>query len=185
MLSLIYTALIALLAMAGGEENKGGLLNVEPGLIIWTVIIFVILLFVMKKFAWKPILTALDEREKSIKDSLEKAEIAQQEAQRLIEENKKNIAKADEEAQKVITQSREYAAKLKEQMLQESKEQAKLILDDATAEIDRKKHEAFDELKTKVAELAINAAEKIIRESLNTEQHKKIVKQYIDELPKN
>ncbi len=167
------------------EEGGGSLIDVSPGLIFWTVITFVILLIILKKIAWKPILAALDQREAAIKDALEKAEKAQDEAKKVLEENQANLLKAEEESKKIINQSREYAEKLKEQMLQDSKEQAKKILDDAAAEIDRKKEAAFDELKTQVAEIAIKAAEKIMNENLDNEAQKKIANKFIGEITRN
>jgi F-type H+-transporting ATPase subunit b len=172
-------------AFSGGGEQKGGLLDVNPGLIIWTVITFVILLFILKKVAWKPILNSLKEREKFISDSLEKAEIAQKEAEKLFEENKANLAKADEEAQKIITQGREYADKLKTQIIDESKIEAKKIVEAATSEIERKNKEAMASLKEQIVEIAVNAAEKIIRENLDKDKQKNIVDKYIQELSKN
>jgi F-type H+-transporting ATPase subunit b len=167
------------------EEQKGGLLDVNPGLVIWTVITFVFLLLILKKLAWKPILGALDQRENFIKDSLEKSEKARNEAEKLLEENKANLAKAEEDAQKVINQARELAEKLKNQILAESKDAAKKVIDEASAEISRKNREAMEMLKGQVAEIAIQAAEKIIKENLDKEKQINIVNRYIDELPKN
>ncbi len=180
MLTAFGLSAIALL-----EEGGGSLVDVSPGLIFWTVITFVILLIILKKTAWKPILSALDQREAAIKDSLEKAEKAQEEARKVLEENKANIQKAEEESKKIINQSREYAEKLKDQMLQDGKEQAKKIVDDATAEIERKKDAAFEELKTQVAEIAIQAAEKIMDANLDKESQKKIANKFIGEIAKN
>jgi len=124
-----------ILAFAGGEV--GGPLDVNPGLILWTVVTFLILLFILSKFAWKPILSSLHERESQIKESLEKAETARLEAEKLIAANKANIFKAEEEAQKIVEQSREYAEKLKTQILEESKLNAKKMIADASVEIER------------------------------------------------
>ena len=176
---------ITLGVLAAGSGGGGTLLDVNPGLIIWTVITFVLLLLILKKVAWKPILTALDQRENAIKESLEKAEKAKDEAKKILEENSANLAKAEEESRKIIEQSRLFAEKLKEQMLHDSKEQAKKILDDATAEIDRKKDAAFDELKTQIAEIAVNAAEKILKTNLDAEKNKKLADSYISEITKN
>ncbi len=173
---------LSVLALA--EEN-GSLIDVNPGLIFWTVVTFVVLLFVLKKVAWKPILAALDQREAAIKESLEKAEKAREEAQKVLDQNQANIAQAEEESKKIIDQSRAYAEKLKDQMIRESKEQAKKIVDDASAEIERKQEAAFNELKNQVAEIAISAAEKILRESLNKESNKKIVDKYISDISRN
>lgn len=166
-------------------EEKIDLLEVNPGLIVWVILTFIVLLIVLKKVAWKPILGALDQREAAIKESLEKAEKAREEAQKVLDQNQANIEKAEEESKKIIDQSRAYAEKLKDQMIRESKEQAKKIVDDAASEIERKKEEAFNELKNQVAEIAINAAEKILRESLNKESNKKIVDKYISDISRN
>jgi F-type H+-transporting ATPase subunit b len=166
-------------------EEKIDLLEVNPGLIFWVILTFIVLLWVLKKVAWKPILSALDQREAAIKESLEKAEKAKEEAQKVLDENQANIAQAEEESKKIIDQSRAYAEKLKDQMIRESKEQARKIIDEAAAEIDRKKDEAFNELKNQVAEIAINAAEKILRENLDKESNNKIVDKYIGDISRN
>ncbi|RMD49556.1 MAG: ATP synthase F0 subunit B [Ignavibacteria bacterium] len=169
---------LAVLAFSGGE--MGSPLDINPGVIFWTVITFVILLFILKKVAWKPILSTLDEREKMIKDSLEKAEKAKEEAEKLIAENQANIAKAEEEAQKVIAQSREYAETLKNQLIEEGKAEKKKLIDDALAELERKNQEAFLKLKEQVADIAIEAAEKIIRENLDREKQIELVNKHLE-----
>ncbi len=174
----------SLMILALASEG-GSLIDVNPGLIFWTAITFILLLLILKKLAWKPILSALSQREDAIKDSLEKAEKAKEEAQKILQENQVSIVKAEEESKKIIEQSRAYADKLKEQMLKDSKEQARKIIEDASSEIDRKKEETFNELKTKVAEIAIQAAEKILSENLNKDSNKKLVNKYIDEITRN
>ncbi len=174
----------AVLAFSGGG-SQGGLLDVSPGLSVWTMVTFFILLFLLTKFAWKPMLKSLKEREDFIKDSLDKAEKAQKDAEKLMEENKANLEKAEEEAQKVIEQGREYAEKLKEQILEESRKDAKKMIEDASAEIERKNQEAFGKLKGQVAEIAIEAAEKILRENLDKEKQTELVNKYLEDLSKN
>ena len=161
------------------------LVEVNPGLIIWVAVTFIILVIVLKKIAWKPILTALAQRESVIRESLEKAEKAKEEAQKVLDENKVNLAKAEEESKKIIDQSRVYAEKLKEQMLHESKQQAQKIISDAAEEIERRKESAFNELKNQIAEIAVQASEKILKENINKETNKKIVNDYISEITKN
>ncbi len=180
---MIAKSVFALLAYS--SEGNNGLLSVNPGLIFWTFVIFLILLFILKKVAWKPILSALSERENFIKDSLDKAELAKSEAEKILEENKKSLSKADEEAQKVIEQGRAYAEKLKEQILDESKQEAKKLIADATAEIERKNQEAFNMLKEQIADISISVAEKILRENLDREKQASIVNKFIEDLNKN
>jgi F-type H+-transporting ATPase subunit b len=176
---------LAFLAFSEGGEHSGTLLDINPGLIFWVTLTFIILLFVLKKMAWGPILNSLNERENFIKESLEKAEKAQTEAEKLLEENKANLAKAEEEAQKIIEQGREYSEKLKAQMLEESRAEAKKMIDEATAEIERKNQEAFSKLKNEVADIAVSAAEKIIRANLDKEKQTKLINDYLEDLNKN
>jgi len=175
---------LAFLAFSGGESS-GGLLDVNPGLIFWVVITFVLLLVLLKKIAWGPILNSLNERESFIKDSLEKAEKAQRDAEKLLEENKANLAKAESEAQKIIEQGREYSDKLKSQLLAEAKSTAQKMIAEASSEIERKNREAFNNLKEEVANIAVDAAEKIIRANLDKEKQTKLINDYLDNLNKN
>ncbi len=173
---------LLMFVFSGGEEGGGSPLDVNPGLIIWTVVTFIILLLILKRFAWKPILNSLSERENFIKESLEKADKTQKDTEKLIADNKANISKAEEEAQKVIEQSRELAEKLKSQILEESRLQAKKMITDAAAEIERKNAEAFNRLKNQVADIAVDAAEKILRENLDKDKQVKLVNKYLDDL---
>ncbi len=178
-------AFLSSLMLLYSGEGGGSLLDVNPGLIFWTTITFVLLLLILKKMAWTPILTSLNERENFIKDSVERAETAKKEAEELLEENKKNLAKAEEEAQKVIAQGREYAENLKSQIIEESKLEAKKLVDHASVEIERKNVEAFNNLKGEIATIAVEAAEKIIRSNLDKEKQEKIVNDFIDDLSKS
>jgi len=175
--------IISVLAFA--TEGGGSLIDVNPGVAVWTSVTFVILLIILKKFAWKPILTALEQRENAIRESLEKAEKAKEDAQKVLDQNQLNLSKAEEESKQIINQSRAYAEKLKEQIAQESKVQAKKMIEEASAEIERKKDAAFAELKNQIVEIAISAAEKLLRENLNKETQTRIVDKYIGEITKN
>jgi F-type H+-transporting ATPase subunit b len=166
------------------SEAGGSLIDVNPGLIIWTIVTFILLLIILKKFAWKPILSALDQRENAIKEALEKADKAKQEANILLQQNQVQINKAEEEAKKILQQSREYAEKLKEDLMQKSKEEAARLREDALLEIERKKNEAFAGLKNEVAGIAIQAAEKILKQNIDADSNTKLVNQYLDEIKK-
>ena len=174
-----------IIGVLASGDGGGTLLDVNPGLIFWTAITFIILVLVLKRVAWKPILTALDNRAKGIEDSLNRAEQAKEEAQRILEENQATLSKAEEESKKIIDQSRIYADNLKEQMLKESKDQQQKIIEDASAEIERKKNAAFEELKNQIAEISIIAAEKIMKENIDAGKNKKIVEKYLTEISKN
>ena len=174
-----------IIGVLAAESGGGSLLDVNPGLIIWTLVTFVLLLVLLKRVAWKPILTALDNREKGIEDSLKRAEKAKEEAQKILDENRASLSKAEEKSKKIIDQSRSYADDLKEQMLKESKVQAQKIINDATDEIERKKQSAFEELKNQIAEISVIAAEKIMKENIDMEKNKQLVNKYLNEISNN
>ncbi len=178
-------AYLAMWLVNSEGEAQGGLLDVNPGLIFWTVITFAILLFILAKFALKPILAAINMRETTITESLEKAEQAKKDAEALLEENKKNLAKADEEAQKVRKQAMADAAVITEKMIKESEDKAMKRIAEAEKEIQRKYDEAFRNLRGQVADIAVQAAEKIIKENLDKDKQAGLVNKLIDDLKKN
>lgn len=167
------------------SEGNGTLLDVNPGLIFWTFLTFIVLMLILKKIAWKPILSALDQREKTIQESLSKAEQAKEEAQKILDQNQDSLAKAEDEARKIIEQSRSYAEKLKDQILADGKKQSQKIISEATAEIERKNQAAFEQLKSEVVDIAISAAGKLLDEKLDKETHAKVVNKFINEIVKN
>lgn len=178
MLSLINFILL----YSSGE--KGGLLDINPGLIFWTITTFLILLFILKRIAWKPILQALAEREENIRASLEKAEQARREAELILQENSRRLVEAEEQARKIINEGREYSNKIRTEILEKANQEAKRMIDLAQQEIERKKEEALDELREVVSELSIQAAEKILEKSIDKEENKKIVEKLIQNISK-
>jgi len=179
-------AFAARLQEAGAhEEAPKGLLEVNPGLAFWTVLTFIILLLILRKVAWRPILTALDEREKQIQDALELADKARKEASEKLEANKVIIAQAQDEARKIIGESRKFAEDIKTKMIDESKLAAEKIIEDATLRIDEKTKEAAQNLKNFTVELSIELAEKIIKKNLDGETQKTLVNDYLKAIEKN
>ena len=161
------------------------MLEINPGLMIWTVITFIVLAFVLKKLAWKPLVQALTAREEKIRESLEQAEHARAEAQRLIEENQKQAAQAQGEFQRMIREAREEADRLRARRKQEAEAEARKIIDQGKMEIEREKEAALAELRGEVADLAIQAAGKILDEELDEKKQRKLVDTFLRDFPKN
>ena len=161
------------------------MLDINPGLILWTIITFFLLLAVLSKFAWKPLVNALQAREKSIRDALEKADAARRDSERMLEENRAAMAKANEESARILKEGRELAEQLKSEIVAKAHEGAKAVMDQAKEDIQREKEAALLQLKNEVADLAVNAAEKIIDESLDDAKRKKLVDKTLQSLPKN
>jgi len=161
------------------------MLQLNPGLIIWTAITFLILLFILRKIAWKPLLKALYSREESIRSSIERAEKAKEEAERLLEENRKNLQRAEEEVARIIRDGKAAAEKIKAEILEKANADSRRSVAQAKEEIEREKQAALAALRQEVADLAIQAATKILGEELDEARHRKLINDFLQELPKN
>ena len=160
----------------------GSLLSPNPGLIFWTAITFVIVLLILKKVAWGPILNALEEREKGIQSSIDRAHKAKDESEAILRKNKELFAKADAESDRIIREGRDYAEKLRADIAEKAQAEAKKIITSAKEEIEQEKRSALDVLRNEVADLAVKGAEKIIKTTLDAELQKKIVDSMIQDL---
>jgi len=144
------------------------LLTPELGLFIWTLVAFLIVLFVLRKFAWKPILNSLGEREKGIADSIATADNLKKEMSQMKAENEIVMAQAREERAQMLKEAKE----MKDRIVNEAKDQAKAeankIIIDAQQQIQQQKMAALTEVKNEIGTLAVEVAEKILRKSLAT-----------------
>ena len=142
------------------------LVTPEIGLIFWTTVVFSLLLIVLKKYAWKPILSAVDERNKSIEDALRAADKAKEEMLSLSADNERILMEAKKERDTILKEGRE----IKESIIAEAKDKAKVdaekILTTAKEQIINEKMKAITELKNQVATLSIEIAEKILKSEL-------------------
>jgi len=162
------------------------LLNPDPGLIIWTLIAFGTVFLILKKYAWKPILNALDERENSIAQSLSQAEKARQEMANLKADNEKILAEAKEERGAILKEGREASDKIVHEAKEKAKEEAHKILANAKAEIENQKMAALTDVKNKVGLLAIELSQRILKRELKEKQaHDAFVKDLVDEMKLN
>ena len=142
------------------------LVTPEIGLIFWTIIVFSLLLIILKKYAWKPILTAVDERNKSIEDALSAADKAKEEMLALNTDNERILMESKKERDALLKEGRE----IKERIITEAKDKAKAeaekILITAKEQINNEKMKAITDLKNQVAEMSIDIAEKILKSEL-------------------
>ncbi len=161
------------------------MLELNTGLIIWTTLTFGVLLVILRAYAWKPILSNLETREETIRQSLERAEEAKRQAERILEENNKNLAKADEMAQRVLREARELAEKLSAESASRARTEGDKLIANARDEIERDKKLAMIQLHGLVVELAIKAAEKILQETIDEGKQKKIVESFVNSLGKS
>jgi len=161
------------------------LLNLEPGMLIWTFITFALLLWILKKLAWKPLLGALENRENTIREDLQKAEKARVDAELLLTEHRQLLERSETEARKILDEAKVTAESLKQGIIESANEQARQMSEQAKAEIQREKDTALSQLREEVADLAVRAAGKILGEELDTDKHRRLVNDFISNLPKN
>jgi F-type H+-transporting ATPase subunit b len=157
--------------------------EMNPGLMVWTVVTFLVLLLVLSKFAWKPLLKSLQDREDNIREALDQAEKARVEAAELLKQNELNLARAEEEYRKIIREGKAFAEKLKEEVVAKAHSQAQREIQQAKEEIQRDVNAARQQLRTEIADLAVQAAGKILDETLDAQKHKKIVDNFLNQLP--
>lgn len=167
----------------GKADHKPSLLSLEPGVAIWALVVFALLFFLLKKMAWGPMLQSIDEREKAIRDSLDKANEVQNESRRIAEEQAKVLSAAKVEANALIQGAKQSADELKRKITESAQEEKARILESAGREIEAAKAAAIADLQKSAGEMSISIAEKLIRQSLSDEAHRRLVDQLIDELP--
>jgi len=158
------------------------MLELHSGLIFWTIVIFISLVLTLRKLAWKPILAALDERSRKIKDSLEKAEEAQKNAERIRGEYENMIAQARRESQDLIAKGRKTAEATGAEIIQKAQGEAELLIQRAKREISLEREKALEEIKRTAGDLSISVAAKIIGKSLNAKDHQELIRQALQEI---
>ncbi len=147
-----------------------GLVIPDTGLLFWMLITFSIVLWILGKYAWKPIMKSLKERENTIQSSLDAAKAAKEEIEKLKADNKKIMAEARAERDNLLKEAKEIRDKMIRKAEQEAKEKAEKIIEEARQQIISEKVKALDELKASVAELTIDISEKILRRELTDKQ---------------
>jgi len=183
------TALLAVLqegahgaAEGAGAGGGGGPFSINPGLIIWTLLVFVILLGLLWKFAFPSIVKSVEERERRIQKQLEDAEKANAEAQRLLEEHKKQIAAARNEAHEILAKAKTVSQKERETLLAKAREEYDALLNRARKDIDAEKEKAILALRREAVELSIAAASRVIEANLDTDANRKLVTEFLESL---
>ncbi len=158
------------------------ILSIEPGLMFWTVLIFLIFVFLLRKFAWGPIVTALDEREKNILDSIESAERSRDDGIKILAEQKDTLRKSREEAKSIIAEARAVAGKEGEKVLAKTRAEADQVLERAKAEIRNEEAQAVNRVREEAVDIAMSAAAKLIQRTLGEPDQRRLVEEFISQV---
>jgi len=171
--------------VGGSSSSKPNpLVQLDPGLFIWTIITFLLVLFLLSKFAWKPLLKVLQEREDEIKSSLKDAEVAKTELEKVNLESEKILNNARAEARKIQAESKSVSEKQRDEIIHKAKEEAKKIVVNAESQIKMEKDLAIKQIQEKVIDLTFSISEKVIKKNLTTDDNQKIIKDSLKSLEK-
>lgn len=151
-------------------------------LVFWTAVSFLILVFLLGKFGFKPLVEVLESRERKIRESLEGAENARLEAEKLLKEYEAKLAEARAEAQKFISEGKELGEKIRADIVQKSDEEAKRIIAKAEEQINRDVEQAIKELRAEVANITVDLASKVIEQELDKNAHEQLIEKYLSEV---
>ena len=147
------------------------LVQVEPGLFIWTILVFVVLLTLLKKFAWGPLLAALEERQEGIRKSLDDAAQARKELEQVQSDAEAILVKARAEADSILSETRSDAAKVRDDLRQQAQNEAQSIVQNAERQIQLETDRAVLQIREEAVELSLSIASKLIRRNLTKEDN--------------
>ena len=158
------------------------LIQVTPGLMIWTIVCFLITLFVLKRFAFGPIQKGIDERRERIRQSIEEADRAREEARRLLEEHRRLISSAQTDAEQILSEARRVAESNERRMREELETDRQRRIEETRKQIEAETRRALEQIRVEVVELSLAAATKVTRKSLDDADHKRLIEEAVGEL---
>jgi F-type H+-transporting ATPase subunit b len=173
-----------LLAQGGAEGGGAALFNVNVGLTIWTIVIFLLLVLILGKFAWGPILTSAKAREDRIQQALDEAAQRQAEAAALLEQHRAQLADARRQAQEIVNEGKTAGERVRKDIEEKARAEGQSLLERAKSEIDREKESALDQIRKESVDLALAAAARLMNERLDPEKDRRLVVSYLDEVAK-
>jgi F-type H+-transporting ATPase subunit b len=161
----------------------GGITDINPGLTLWTGITFVILLLVLRRFAWGPIVSTLNERERTIREAIESAKRERAQAEKLLAEQKDGLARAQREAAEIARKNQQEVEALRLELTAKARKEAEELLADARRQISEEVVRARSELKAEVVDLAIDAAGRLVKATLDEKGQRALVQEFLAQLP--
>lgn len=161
-----------------------GLVEINPGLIIWTVLTFIVLMVILRLVAWKPLLGMLEERERTIRESLEQARKAREEADQLMTQHREMLAKARQEMAAIIEKAQRDAEQRRTDILARAQRDAEEKGRQFAEDLERQKRAAIRDLKEETVGLVLAAASRLLSSTLDEEKHRTLARGYLEEIRK-
>lgn len=166
----------------GGQAAEPGLFDLNLGVSAWTVVIFLVLLWVLKRWAFPPILGYAEAREQRIQEILDAAADDRAEAERLLEEQRRELAEARSHAQEIVADGKEAGERVREDVIARAREEQKELLEEARRDIGREREKALEAIRREAVELSIAAAGKLVEQRLGADEDRRLVTRYLDEV---
>jgi F-type H+-transporting ATPase subunit b len=182
--ALALLMLSAAPALAAPQEGDAppAFLTPEGGLMIWTLLIFIVLLFILSRFAFKPLLAAVEAREQSLQDAIDSARRDREEAAALLAAQRQQLEDARGEAQKLIVDGRQAGERMRVDMIEQTRLEQQDMLERARREIGAERDRAIAELRREAVDLAILGAGRVIERNMDDESNRKLVESYLSSL---
>jgi F-type H+-transporting ATPase subunit b len=162
------------------ESNP--LIKVIPGLMIWTIVSFAITLYILKRYAFGPIQKVIDDRRARIRQAVDEADRAREEAHHLLEEHRKLIAKAKAEGEAILVEARRIADAQRERVKEETEADRQRRLEETKRQIEAETERAIEQIRAEVAELTLVATSKVVGKVLDRDDHRKLIEDAIGDL---
>jgi F-type H+-transporting ATPase subunit b len=187
----LRTCLTGALLLAGGalpaaaQQEGGGRVNLltpNGGLMFWTIIIFAVLLFVLSRYAFRPMLAAVEAREHSLQRALDEARASREEAMRVLADHRQQLEAARGEAQRLIAEGRATAEQVRTDLLEQTRAQQQEMMERARRDIETEKTNAIADLRREAVDLAIAGASKVIERNLDSQADRKLVETFLGSL---
>jgi F-type H+-transporting ATPase subunit b len=164
------------------EESSNFLVSPDVGLMIWTLIAFLVALFVLRKWAWPAITEALDKRQRMIEESITTAERARAEAAELLEEYRARLREARAQAEEIVARARKASEALERETVEDARHKREELMQQTRRDIEAETRRAIQEIRAEVADLTIMATEKVTRKALDEDDQKRLVEEALEEL---
>ena len=161
---------------------SGGLVSLQFNLMFWTLLIFGILYFILRKWAFGPITAAVEAREKALEEAIEGARRDREAAAKLLEDHRTKLEAARDDAQKLIAEGRTVSEKMRQDLLEQTRREQQEILQRARQEIESEKQKAITELRREAVDLALAGASKVIEQNLDSTRNRQLVETYLSSL---
>lgn len=158
------------------------LTQLDPGLMLWTIIVFLVLLALLRKFAWAPLLASLEQRQELIRKSLDDAQQARKELERLNQESAQILKNANAEAESIVSRSWSEAEKLREEMKQKARSDADAIMKEAQRQIEIETGRAVRQIRNEVADISVNIASKLIQRNFSREDNSRLIEDTLKQI---